>query len=495
MRTPAAVDFVRDVVDAGRGPALPWRGLSTPAVRPPRRRLLRRILAVLALIVAAALVFAVFKILPTATGYVAHNACSAVFVSGRDMAQIAAEDLAPQSYVSFVVDREQRSVRATVLGLAARPAVFRPGPGCVPAVDADLAALRAQGFEPVRAPASDAPWPQGDGDPAQQGPPGLDRAALDAAVAAGFDEPNPKSPRRTRAVVVVHDGVLVAERYAAGFDKHTPQLGWSMSKSVTSALVGVLVGRGVLDPKAPAPVPAWADDPRKAVTLDQLLRMSSGLEFEERYGMLADATHMLFEVDDAAGFALARPLAHAPDTVYSYSSATSNIISWIVRRQFTDDGLYHRFPHEALFAPLGMRSAVFETDAAGTLLGSSFVYASARDWARFGLLYLQDGVWDGVRILPEGWVDYSRKPTPTSATGEYAAHFWANAGKPDDPAARRLPHLPVDAYQASGFQGQAVLIVPSRKTVIVRLGMTHDRAAWDLDTFAAGVLAALPAGP
>lgn len=440
----------------------------------------------------AAGIFAVGWILPTATGYVARNACSAVFVADRDPAQIAAEDLAPQSFVSFAVDRERQRVRASVLGLAARTAVYRPGLGCVLAVDADPELLRAQGFEPPRAAASDAPWPAGDGDGAAPDAPGLDRAALDAAVAAAFDEPNPESPRRTRAVVVIHDGVLVAERYAAGFDKHTPQLGWSMSKSVTNALVGVLVGRGVLDVKAPAPVPAWAGDPRQAVTLDQLLRMSSGLEFEERYGMLADATHMLFEVDDAAGFALAKPLAHPPDTVYSYSSATSNIISWIVRRRFSDQGQYLRFPHEALFAPLGMRSAVFETDADGTLLGSSFVYASARDWARFGQLYLQDGVWNGARVLPAGWVDYSRTPTPTSADGEYAAHFWANAGKPGDPGARRLPHLPVDAYQASGFQGQAVLIVPSRRAVIVRLGMTHERTAWDLDGFAAGVLAALP---
>ena len=446
--------------------------------------------AAIALLLVAAVIFAAGWILPTATGYVARNACSAVFVAGRDPVQVAAEDLAPQSYVSFAVDRERKFVRAAVFGLAARTAVYRPGLGCVLAIDADLDGLRAQGFEPPQAEASAAAWPAGDGDSAR--PPGIDGAALDAAVAAGFDEPNPASLRRTRAVVVIHDGVLVAERYAEGFDRDTRQLGWSMAKSVTSALVGVLVGRGVLDPKAPAPVPAWANDPRKAVTLDQLLRMSSGLEFEERYGPMADATHMLFEVDDAAAFALSKPLAHPPDTVYSYSSATSNILSWIVRQQFKSDAEYHRFPYEALFARIGMRSAVFETDAAGTFLGSSFVYASARDWARFGLLYLQDGIWDGARVLPAGWVEYSRTPTPTSETREYAGHFWANAGKPGDEAARRLPQLPVDAYQASGFQGQAVLIVPSRKTIIVRLGMTHERPAWDLDTFAAGVLAALP---
>ncbi|MBK9754030.1 MAG: serine hydrolase [Nannocystis sp.] len=458
-----------------------------------RGRLWRRALAVLALLLLAAGVFVTGWILPTATGYVARNTCSAVLLAGRDPAQVAAEDMAPYPFVSTTVDREQQLVRATVVGLAARTAVYRPGLGCALAIASDSDTLRAQGFEPPRAPASAAPWPQGDGDSTDPDPPGLDRAGLDAAVAAAFSEPDPESLRRTRAVIVVYDGAIVAERHADGFDRNTLHLGWSMSKSVTNALVGILVGRGQLDLQAPAPVPAWADDPRRAITLDQLLRMSSGLEFDERYGALADATHMLFEVDDAAAYAISKPLAHPPDTVFSYSSATTNILSWIVRQQFTSDAAYHRYPHEALFAPIGMRSAVFETDATGTLLGSSYVHASARDWARFGLLYLQDGVWNGARVLPPGWVDYSRTPTPTSETRDYAAQFWANAGKPDDPGDRRFPHLPVDAYQASGFQGQAVLIVPSRRAVIVRLGMTHQRPAWDLDAFAASVLAALPA--
>ncbi|MBZ5710503.1 serine hydrolase domain-containing protein [Nannocystis pusilla] len=462
----------------------------SPKPAPPRRP--RRLLAGLGVALLAALVFLAGWILPTATGYVAKNACSAVFVAGRDPGRVGAEDLAPQSYVSFTVDREQRRVRASVFGLAARTAVYRDGLGCALAIGAAPESLQAQTVALPHAPASDAPWPIGEGERLAADPPGLDRAALDAAVAAAFAEPNPDSLRRTRAVVVVHGGAIVAERYADGFDRDTRHLGWSMSKSVTNALVGILVGRGLLTRDAPAPVPGWAGDPRRAVTLDQLLRMSSGLEFEERYGPLADATRMLFEVDDAADVALARPLAHDPDTVFSYSSGTTNILSWIVRRQFPELAAYHRFPHEALFAPLGMRSAVFETDASGTFLGSSFVHATARDWARFGLLYLRDGVWDGARILPEGWVAYSRTPTKTGV-GDYAAHFWANAPDPADPDKRRLPHVPADAYQAAGFQGQAVLIVPSRDAVIVRLGMTHDRAAWDLDGFASAVLAALPA--
>lgn len=464
-----------------------------PATKTPRRRLWPRLLAAFVLLLVAAGIFAAGWVLPTATGFVAKNACSAVFVASRDPAQILAEDLAPYPYVSVSVDRDQQLVRATVLGLAARTAVYRPGLGCALTITVAPEHLRKQGFEPPRAAPSRAPWPLGDGDPATITPSGVDRVALDAAVAAGFAEPNPASLRRTRAVVVIHNGELVAERYADGFDRDTRHLGWSMSKSITGALVGVLVGRGQLDIQAPAPVPAWAGDPRRDITIDQLLRMSSGLEFEERYGALADATHMLFELDDAAAFALAKPRAHPPDSIFSYSSATTNILSWIVRQQFADDAAYHRFPHEALFGPIGMRSAVFETDAAGTFVGSSYVYATARDWARFGLLYLQDGVWNGTTILPPGWVEYSRTPTPTSENREYAAHFWANAGDPQDPSKRRFPHLPPDAYQASGFQGQAVLIVPSRNTVIVRLGMTHDRPAWDLDPFAAGILAALPA--
>lgn len=461
------------------------------SARPARSRLRLRILLGLGVVLLAAIVFVAGWILPTATGYVAKNACSAVFVAGRDPERVAAEDLAPQSFVSFTVDRERRRVSASVLGLAGRTAVHREGLGCVLAIVGAPERLQAHGFTPPHTPASDAPWPAGEGQRTTPDPPGLDRAALDSAVAAAFAEPDPSSLRRTRAVVVVHGGEIVGERYAEGFDPTTRHLGWSMTKSVTNAMIGVLVGRGALARAAPAPVPAWAGDPRQAVTLDQLLRMSSGLEFEERYGPLADATHMLFEVDDGAAVALARPLAHEPDTTFSYSSGTTNILSWIARRQFADLEAYHRFPHEALFAPIGMRSAVFETDATGTYVGSSFLYATARDWARFGLLYLRDGVWDGARILPEGWVEYSRTPTPTG-TGDYAAHFWANAADPNLPGERRLPHVPADAYQASGFQGQAVLIVPSRDAVIVRLGMTHDRAAWDLDGFAAAVLAALP---
>ncbi len=462
-------------------------------VKPSSRRRKVRILAValLGLVVAAVALATVF-VLPTATGYVARLACSGVFVAGHPEAVLREQDLAPQAYVSFEVDETRRRVHASVLGLASRTAVFRPGLGCALAIDVDADALQSVTVEVSHPAAAELPWPRGEAPDVRPDPPGLDRGALEAALDQVFAEPNPDSLRHTRAVAIAYGGRLVAERYADWTDRDAPQLGWSMTKSVTNALVGLLVHRGQLDITQPAPIPAWADDDRRAITLDALLRMSSGLQFEERYGMMADATHMLFEVDDAASVPLAKPLEVPIDSRFSYSSGTSNIVSWIVRQQFDDDASYHRFPHQALFEPLGMRTATLETDASGTFVGSSFMYASARDWARFGQLYLQDGVWEGRRLLPEGWARYSGTATPGAPIGEYGAHFWTNAGAPDDPTNRRFPNVPTDAFQASGFQGQAVLVVPSRDVVIVRLGMTHERAAWDLDTFASEVLAALP---
>jgi CubicO group peptidase (beta-lactamase class C family) len=228
-----------------------------------------------------------------------------------------------------------------------------------------------------------------------------------------------------------------------------------------------------------------------------LLRMSSGLEFEEVYGPLSDATAMLFERHSSAHVAMAKPLAVAPDTVWSYSSGTSNVLAWIVRETVEREGgwsAYASFPRRVLFDPIGMSSAVMEPDPSGTFVASSFMLATARDWARFGLLHLHDGVWQGRRILPEGWAAYVATATAAAPIGEYGAQWWTNAGAPGNASERRFPSAPTDAYQASGYQGQAVIVIPSREVVIVRMGMTHDREVLDLDGVIARVLAALPEG-
>jgi CubicO group peptidase (beta-lactamase class C family) len=437
-----------------------------------------------------------------AVGYSARVLCSAVFLSGRDADAVIAEDLATLPFVSNVVDHQRRTVTSSV-GPISRRAVYREGLGSVLVIGRDEEGLRGQApasaatggapaLESVVTGTGGRPWPEGDG--VGPTPAGVDRARLSAAIDAMFTEPDPESPRRTRAVVVVHGGRIVGERYAPGFDATTPQLGWSMTKSVINALVGVLVQQGRLAIDAPAGFEAWGGDgdPRAAITTDQLLRMSSGLVFSEQYFVpTADAVTMLFRSGDTAGYAAERPAEHVPDAHWSYSSGTSNLLSAVLRRAFDGDtAAYHAFPRRALFDPIGMRSGVMETDAAGTFIGSSFCYATARDWARFGLLYLRDGVWEGRRILPEGWVEYTARPTPKAPRGVYGAHFWLNAGDPGDPADRRFPSLPRDIFWASGFQGQVVVVSPSHDAVVVRLGLSAGRA-WGLEGFLQEVLAAL----
>ena len=284
----------------------------------------------------------------------------------------------------------------------------------------------------------------------------------------------------TYALVVVQGGKLILERYADGMRPQTTHPSWSKAKSITHALTGILVGDGVINIKASAGVSEWkgASDPRGAITLDQLLRMSSGLKFNEVYlpGQGSDVIEMLFGEgqDDVATFAASFPLAHAPDSVFSYSSGTTNIVS---RRLSDAIGVkgpaFETFMRRRLFDPLGMKSPQPKFDKAGTFIGSSFCYCTAQDFARFGLLYLRDGVWDGRRLLPEGWVDYARTPTWQQADttdAPYGAHWWLGSGGPG-------------SFSANGYEGQFTVVMPDLDMVLVRHGKTpleqkDDLAAW-----------------
>jgi CubicO group peptidase (beta-lactamase class C family) len=266
-----------------------------------------------------------------------------------------------------------------------------------------------------------------------------------------------------------------------------------VAKSFTNALIGILVGQGKLDVDAPAPIEEWhhKGDPRGAITLDNLLRMSSGLTFEENYTKIKSDTTFQFVGGDLAGFSAAKPLEAPPGTRWSYSTGTSNILGRIVRQAAGKTfAASFAFPRRALFDKLGMRNTVLEVDAAGNFVGGSYVFASVRDYARLGLLYLRDGVWNGERILPEGWVAYTRTPTAHAPDDRaYGAQFWLNTGH--DPNVHRYPTLPPDTYAMNGHQGQHVFIVPSRDAVVVRVGLS-EYPNWKMDEFVERVLKALP---
>lgn len=250
-------------------------------------------------------------------------------------------------------------------------------------------------------------------------------------------------------------------------------------------------------PEGSAPVPQWhidADDPRGVITVDQLLRMSSGLAFDEEYGLYSDVTRMLSVEADAAGFAASKSLLTEPDSLWAYSSGTSNILSGIIRRTVAGNiQNYFDFTQNRLFLALGIHTAALETDNNGTFIGSSFMYASARDWARLGQFCLQDGQWQGKQLLPAGWINYSTTPTPNNPRNNYGAHFWLNADPADGQKQRTWPNLPADTFSMNGFQGQRVVIIPSKEMVVVHLGFSTGSKRY-IEELVAGLAAILAPG-
>ncbi|KCZ93171.1 beta-lactamase [Hyphomonas hirschiana VP5] len=302
-------------------------------------------------------------------------------------------------------------------------------------------------------------WPEGTLAPAVAG-------KLQPLLDMAFSDPAPSQMGETHAFLAVQGGRIVAERYWTGFDATSTHHSWSQAKSMTQALVGILARDGRLDIHAPANVPEWqqADDPRRAITLDQLLRMSSGLKFAEDYvdAGVSDVIEMLFGSgkDDVAAYAAKSPLIHPPGSAWSYSSGTSNLVARAAALSLGASGeAFRDFMVRELFGPIGMRSAQPKFDKAGTFIGSSFCYCTARDFARFGLLYLRDGVWEGQRLLPEGWVDYARTPTPVPPTERlgYGAHWWLGMAGPG-------------SFSANGFEGQFTVLVPELDLILVRNG-------------------------
>jgi CubicO group peptidase (beta-lactamase class C family) len=454
------------------------------------------------------LVFALWmkppELLRVGANYSAKIVCSNVFLAGRDPDEVLRVDvqapgIALLRLMRVSVDRERNVVRAGLLGFIGDGlAVARPGTGCAVVPDGNLdfathigtvpahpftssagSAVAAPRLPSVRAATVSttastgaaasagvgtdprAAWPEGSTVATTAA---LDRLLADDALAGPG----------IRAIVVVDHGRIVAERYTPGFSATTPLLGWSMTKSVVAGLVGVLVKEGRLALDQPAGWPA-ADGGRERIRIADLLAMSSGLRFNEAYGDVSDVTRMLYLQPDMAGFARAQPLEHPAGEFWSYSSGTANILSRIV--QDAAGPLAAAYPTEKLFKPLGMISATMETDEDGTLVGSSYMYATARDWARYGLFLLQDGVWQGQELLPRGYVAMMASPVAASR-GQYGhglVWLWGSDALTPGENPDAAFGIPADTYWMEGHDGQSTAIIPSRQLVIVRLGLTPAR--------------------
>lgn len=416
------------------------------------------------------------RVLAVPPHFASHQLCSAAFVAGLDPDGYYREAIQPKfgvagKFIHYEIDRELREVRVSFMGVMQSRAVyegplgcrvFHPGAGSVPSSIVVDSSPGPTTTSEIVAPGND---------------------ALAEALRHAFNEPEAAPHRYTKAVVVLQHGRVVGERYASGVTSVTPLQGWSMTKSFTNALLGILVREGRLDMNAPAPIAEWfsLDDPRRHITSDQLLRMVSGISCGDSlhtagwHTLFDPDTQMEYDIPDQAGFAARAGLRAAPGVAWQYTNCNYVLLSRIIRDAVGGDPMRVRaFIEDKFFKPLRIEHATLEFDSSGTPLGTAQLWASARDWARFGLLYLRDGVAaNGQRILPEGWVEYSARLTPQSNDHGYGAGFWTQRGNSSGGRARIAAGMPADSFMAVGSQGQYTIIVPSEDLVIVRLGWSY----------------------
>jgi len=438
------------------------------------RRFVAGLLVFAALLVAGWLSYRPDRALRVATHVVAEVICAKTFVSGLDPQAAFAETMERpglrrlRALMRYRVEPDTRTIETSLLGLHVSRETYHDGLGCVslqgqkpPYVPSiDIASLRAATSVPAL-PDFTATSPVEPTDPAL-------KAALDHA----FEEPAGPPFRRTKAVVVIKDGRLIAERYAANIGVETPLLGYSMTKTVTNALLGILTRQGKLSPSMPAPVAEWRDpdDGRHEITIEQLMRMASGLALDETNSGFDPSSQMEIH-RDMAGFAVHAPLVAPPGKRWAYSSASTQILARIIRDAAGGPEQTIELAWRELFQPLGMRHVTMQFDGTGTMQGYGYMLASARDWAKLGLLYLGDGIVGDRRILPEGWVAMSATATLDT---DYGAGLWTNRSQHVRAEGRARAGIPPDAFFAFGLLGQRLVILPSQRLVVVRLGDSVD---------------------
>jgi len=397
------------------------------------------------------------------TGYAAKNLASGIFVANRDKDDLEQNDLnfSLVAWANNEVDYENKIVRSDFFGFGKQTALYRDGLGvCLVGENDNIDELKNQKLALQAKPTwfDNTYWPKGSiiKDNISDV---FDKEKLEAAINNSFEKGN------TRSIIVLFDTIAFYEKYADGFTKDTKILGWSMSKSIASTMIGIMQKNGEINIDEPAPIKEWESDERKNITTKSILTMSSGIKWNEDYGDISEVTLMLYEKTNAAEFAINQPKAYVPDSVWYYSSGSSNILTEIVKRKFENIEDYWKFPYKELFNKISMYNTVYETDASGNFVGSSYAYATTRDWARFGLLYLNNGIWFGDTIVRPEWVEFTHTAVPNS-DGKYGSQFWLNK------SGNELPDAPKDIYYADGYQGQRIYIIPSKKLVIVRMGLT-----------------------
>ncbi|RDY61597.1 serine hydrolase domain-containing protein [Flagellimonas nanhaiensis] len=426
-------------------------------------KLLKRTLLLLVVVIGV-VIYLNYSKLNIISGYAAKNMASGVFVAERSAASMNQNDnnVPMIELADTEVNQDEKSASSKVYGFMERKAVFREGLGTV---------LINDEYEPNKLtikpnrnrPLDTVPYPYGQATPKDTLFSNVDVNQLNKAFALAFANPE---AQKTRTMLVLYKGHLLAEKYIDGFTPETPILGWSMTKSVLATCFGVLEHQGKVEMDWPAPITEWQEDDRKEITLNHLLRMQSGLEWQEDYTKISDVTRMLFLESDMTQLQKEKQPVAKPTEIWNYSSGTSNLLSGILRQQFRSHQEYLDFPYSSFIDKIGMYSMVLEADIAGNYVGSSYAWANTRDWARFGQLYLDKGSWNGEQIFDAGWVDYITEPTLHS-NGEYGAHFWLNAEE-------KYPDVPKDLFSCNGYQGQHVFVIPSKDLVVVRTGLAEE---------------------
>ena len=443
-------------------------------------KLLKRVLLLLVLVIGV-VVYLNYPKLNIISGYAAKNVASGVFVAHRSAASMNLNDnnVPLIELASTEVDEKAGSASSTVYGLMKRTAVYRDGLGTVlinDEYDPEKLTIRPNRNQPV----DTLPYPYGHAAPVDTVFSDVDMDKINKAMALAFAHPE---TQKTRTLLILYKGHILAEKNIDGFDADTPILGWSMTKSVLATLFGILEHQGKLEMDWPAPIAEWKDDERKNITLDHLLRMQSGLAWDEDYSGISDVTRMLFLDSDMTQAQRDKKAIAKPTEIWNYSSGTTNLLSGILRQQFRSHQEYLDFPYSALIDKIGMYSMILEADIAGNYVGSSYAWASTRDWARFGQLHLNKGNWNGEQLFDSTWVDYITKPTINS-DGTYGAHFWLNAeGK--------YPDVPNDMFSCNGFEGQHVFMIPSKDLVIVRTGLAEE-PYFDVNGVLSNIVKAVP---